>query len=110
VASGVGTSINGLSAPVSAALGSDAVEPGVNTGTGGSENYLPLAGSSSGLMNNKKASTSKALSVGTQSSTAPNVNITVNVAQASPAEAKRLADMVKSYLEDDMLIDSMGRR
>jgi murein DD-endopeptidase MepM/ murein hydrolase activator NlpD len=110
VASGVGTSINGLSAPVSAALGSDAVEPGVNTGTGGSENYLPLAGSSSGLMNNKKASATKTLPVGAQSSTAPNVNITVNVAQASPAEAKRLADMVKSYLEDDMLIDSMGRR
>jgi hypothetical protein len=40
----------------------------------------------------------------------PIVNITVSVAQASPAEARKLADMVKSYLEDDALINNMGRR
>ena len=110
VASGVGTSINGLSAPATSALGTDAVEAGSSGGTGGSENYLPLAGNTSRKMNSASATTTKTLSPSATSSTTPTVNITVNVAQASAAEAKRLADMVKSYLEDDVMINNMGRR
>jgi murein DD-endopeptidase MepM/ murein hydrolase activator NlpD len=110
VASGVGTSLNGLSAPATTALGTDSVEPGVKSGTGGSENYLPLAGSTSGVMNSRNLSATKTVSSAGVSSAAPNVNINVTVAQASPAEAKRLAELVKSYLEDDAMTMSMGRR
>lgn len=37
------------------------------------------------------------------------VTINVTVQQASEAEARRLAQMVKSYLDDDSLMSSMGR-
>ena len=111
VASGVGTSINGLSSPVSGALGTDAVEPGMTKGgTGGSENYLPLSGSTIRKMNSRSSQGNTSIIETTSSREKPTVTIHVNVAQASPAEAKRLADMVKTYLEDDALINSMGRR
>jgi hypothetical protein len=38
------------------------------------------------------------------------VNIEVNVAQASEAEARKLAELVKSYLEDDSLVGNISRR
>lgn len=41
--------------------------------------------------------------------TPPNVQINVTVAQASESEARRLAQMVKDYLEEDKLTHSMGR-
>jgi murein DD-endopeptidase MepM/ murein hydrolase activator NlpD len=111
IASGLGTSINGLSAPATAALGTDTIERNSSKlGMGGSENYIPLAGTTLRPMNsgaNQAASSGSSLSVTKE---APSVHINVSIAQASPAEAKKLADMVKSYLEDDMMISNMGRR
>ena len=38
------------------------------------------------------------------------VNIAVTVAQASESEARRLADLVKSYIEDDSMVGNISRR
>ena len=38
-----------------------------------------------------------------------NFNITVNIAQASESEARKFAQMIKGYIEQDTLISNMGR-
>ena len=102
--------ILGLSSPAVAATGAT-LGSGVSTQApvGGETSYISLAATS-----RVAQSTANGSPVMSSSSTAiaekPNVNINVSIAQASPAEAKRLADMVKAYLEDDVMINNMGRR
>jgi murein DD-endopeptidase MepM/ murein hydrolase activator NlpD len=49
--------------------------------------------------------------IGGRGTRAPNnVTINVSIAQASQAEAQRLANMVKQYLEDDVLLNNMARK
>ena len=100
----------GMTSPAVAATGAT-LGSGVSSQVpvGGEGSYISLAATSriaqstangsAAISNNQFASAAK-----------PNVNINVTIAQASPAEAKRLADMVKSYLEDDDLVNNMGRR
>lgn len=46
---------------------------------------------------------------GTGSLKSNNFNITVNIAQASESEARKFAQMIKGYIEQDTLISNMGR-
>jgi murein DD-endopeptidase MepM/ murein hydrolase activator NlpD len=46
---------------------------------------------------------------GTGSVKSNNFNITVNIAQASESEARKFAQMIKGYIEEDTLITNMGR-
>jgi hypothetical protein len=107
----VGASMRGgslsISSPVTAVTGSTSQVSGV----GGELNDLGLGAMStpaanalsSGVLNYSQGSSSRG-------SYAPVVNISVNLANSSTAEAKRLAEMVKSYLEEDTLLSNTGRR
>lgn len=107
----VGSSMRGgslsVSSPVTAATGSTSQVSAV----GGELNDLGLGAMStpaanalsSGVLNLSQGSNSRG-------SYAPVVNISVNLANSSTAEAKRLAEMVKSYLEEDTLLSNTGRR
>lgn len=100
----------GMTSPAVAATGAT-LGSGVSSQVpvGGEGSYISLAATS--RIAQSTANGSAVISNGQFASAAkPNVNINVTIAQASPAEAKRLADMVKSYLEDDDLVNNMGRR
>jgi hypothetical protein len=46
----------------------------------------------------------------TTRSSKPNVTINLTIAQASESEARRFVKMVKEHLEEDNMLDRMGRR
>lgn len=77
---------------------------------GGSSSEIALGATSdvAGPASLTRHSASKAVRVG--GGQAPQVNITVQVKKASEEEARRLAKMVKRYLEDDDLIERMGAK
>lgn len=100
----------GMASPAVAATGAT-LGSGVSSQVpvGGEGSYISLAATS--RVAHSAANGSPVVTTsGMASATKPNVNINVTIAQSSPAEAKRLAEMVKSYLEDDSIIANMGRR
>ena len=102
--------ILGLASPAVAATGA-ALGSGVSSQVpvGGETSYISLAATSRIAQSTANKSAAMSSSISTAGA-APSVNINVTIAQASPAEAKKLADVVKSYLEDDMMLNNMGRR
>ena len=96
VASSFGTSTRGLSSPAYAALGSDAI--------GGAENYLPLSGSTLGIMNSRNSNPAANVLTATKNQ----VTINLSIAKASEEEAKKFAGWLKDYLEEEKLTDRMG--
>lgn len=100
----------GMASPAVAATGAT-LGSGVSSQVpvGGEGSYISLAATSRVAHSTANGSPAVTTS-GAASATKPNVNINVTIAQSSPAEAKRLAEMVKSYLEDDAIIANMGRR
>jgi hypothetical protein len=107
----VGSSMRGgslsLSSPVTAVTGSTSQV----SGKGGETSEIGLGAMSSPAGNALKAGPINYTGTMSQgSSVAPVVNISVNLANSSMAEAKRLAEMVRSYLEEDSLLTNTGRR
>lgn len=100
----------GMTSPAVAATGAT-LGSGVSSQVpvGGEGSYISLAATSR-IAHSTANGSPVVPSSGATSVTKPNVNINVTIAQSSPAEAKKLAEMVKSYLEDDAIIANMGRR
>jgi hypothetical protein len=77
------------------------------TGTGGGD----LGGSTVAQPNAaaEQVAEWKSHSLSNKNSSGANVTINVNIAKASDDEARRLATMVKKYLDEDKHVDKMGR-
>jgi murein DD-endopeptidase MepM/ murein hydrolase activator NlpD len=103
----VGNSMKGgslsLASPVIAATGTVAA-------VGGEGSAIALGTSSVGA---PSPLSSEAAMYGTSSTlrgAGPVVNISVNLSNSSAMEAKKLAELVKSYLEEDAALSNVGRR
>ena len=107
VASAMGTGISGSGAPVVSATGRS-VLAGTSqpSAVGGEGSYIGLGTTSRMADSAQRARTGGARTAGSSSS--PTVNITVNVARATEAEAMRLVELVKSHLEEDAMIEKVG--
>lgn len=101
---------SGVYSPVVSATGAS-VSQSVSSHKGGSSNALGLGATSNmpgpGLHADAVDSVNSGLSSRSSGAT---VNIAVTVAQASESEARRLADLVKSYIEDDSMVGNISRR
>lgn len=101
---------SGVYSPVVSATGAS-VSQSVASYTGGPASALGLGATSNmpgpGLHADAVSSVSNASS---SRSSGAVVNIAVTVAQASESEARRLAELVKSYIEDDSLVGNISRR
>ena len=101
---------SGVYSPVVSATGAS-VAQSVASYTGGPASALGLGSTSNmpgpGLHADAVSSVSNASS---SRSSGAVVNIAVTVAQASESEARRLAELVKSYIEDDSLVGNISRR
>jgi hypothetical protein len=102
LASSMGTGTIGISSPAAAALGTD------GPSTGGSENYLPMAGTSSTSRTRKYTEDTEKSSAGKVVTN--HVTIQLSVSNSSEDEAKKFAKYIKTYLEDDTLMQNMGSR
>ena len=108
----VGSSMPGgalaLSSPVVAATGVSAQVGAV----GGESSKIALGAASVPAPNALRASTAANYAGGMAAATgaAPVVNISLNLSGTTRDDAKRFAEMVKSYLEDDALLNNIGRR
>ena len=110
VAQSMSGGMTGISSPVVNATGASlTVGSGADTtGVGGEGSAIGLGVTSRMASGGKRAGTTSPL--GVSSSTGPVVNISVNIARASEAEAMRLVDIVKTQLENDALYEKIGRR
>lgn len=106
----VGSSMKGgslsVSSPVVAATGTTAAVGGV----GGQGNAIGLGTSSVGAPGALSSVDLGVDSAVTGRSNTPNVHISVHLSNTSAMEAKKLAELVKSYLEDDAALNNVGRR
>jgi hypothetical protein len=110
VAQSMSGGMTGISSPVVSATGrSLTVGSGAETtGIGGESSAIGLGVTSRMASGGKRAGTTGYSEA--SSSTGPVVNISVNIARASEAEAMRLVDIVKTQLENDALYEKIGRR
>lgn len=108
VSAAMGTGISGNNAPVVSATGRS-VLAGTSqpSAVGGEGSYIGL-GTTSRMADAARSAASgiRTVSGGGAGNT---VNITVNVARATEAEAMRLVELVKSHLEEDSMIEKVGR-
>jgi hypothetical protein len=95
--------VRGLSSGVEGALAGDAP---AETGTGGGMDIFTVQDTSSKLTGIKEDSSS----VVTQHVHKNNITIQVTVPQATEAEAKKFAKMIKEQLEEDSMLSKMGRK
>lgn len=108
----VGSSMPGgalaISSPVVAATGVSAQVSAV----GGESSKIALGAASVPAPNALRASATSnyAGGMGAATGNAPVVNISLNLSGTSRDDAKRFAEMVKSYLEDESLLNNTGRR
>lgn len=107
VASGMTAGITGVSSPMVAATGGGLSSP---SASGGTPSSIGLGVNSAVTQEYGASSPVKSVTNATGYAISPTVNITVNVARASEAEAMRMVDLVKQHLEDKELINMMGRR
>lgn len=102
--------MTGISSPVVSATGASVtVGSGADTtGVGGESSAIGL-GTTSRMANSAKSSKQASTTV-VSSPASPTVNISVNIARASEAEAMRLVEIVKTQLENDSLYEKIGRQ
>lgn len=121
--SGAGTSTVSAGSPAGTGVVGSAGSLGLNSGTmsggvpqsysGASAGYSAASGASIGAASSSTGSVGNDNKGGGDpgpSRNVPNVSIHVTVAQASESEAKRLAQMVKRYIEQDSMMLSMGSK
>lgn len=108
VASAMGTGISGSNAPVVSSTGRS-VLAGTSqpSSVGGEGSYIGLGTTSRMADAAHRAKAGNLKTIGSSSS--PTVNITVNVARATEAEAMRLVELVKSHLEEETMMEKVGR-
>jgi murein DD-endopeptidase MepM/ murein hydrolase activator NlpD len=103
----VGNSMKGgslsLASPVIAATGTTA-------GVGGEGSAIALGTSSVGAPTPLSSDSATYGSPSVPRGTGSVVNISVNLSNSSAMEAKKLAELVKSYLEEDAALSNVGRR
>jgi murein DD-endopeptidase MepM/ murein hydrolase activator NlpD len=103
----VGNSMKGgslsLASPVIAATGTTA-------GVGGEGSAIALGTSSVGAPTPLSSDSAIYGSPSMSRGAGPVVNISVNLSNSSAMEAKKLAELVKSYLEEDAALSNVGRR
>lgn len=107
VASGMTAGITGVSSPMVAATGGGLSAP---SASGGTTSSIGLGANSAVPQEYGASSPVRSVTGASGYSVSPTVNITVNVARASEAEAMRMVELVKQQLEDKELISMMGRR
>ena len=110
VAQSMSGGMTGVSSPVVSATGQSlTVGSGAETtGVGGEGSAIGL-GVTSRLADGRGASKNTTTG-GMSGGSTPVVNISVNIARASEAEAMRLVDIVKSQLENEALYEKIGRQ
>lgn len=100
---------SGVYSPVVSATGAS-VAQSVSSYKGGPASALGLGATSNMPGPGLHADAVSSVSNSSARNSGTVVNIAVTVAQASESEARRLAELVKSYIEDDELVGNISRR